>query len=131
MNELERNCLNYLAQRINDCPNDIVFENVDDMISRCFIEDLQRGFLPYEENRDVIDWYTDFWGYLGFEYEYYLFNLEDESEMINPFKDPCYFMIKMVIQVCTNYLAEHIHESSSWKNFVLTEDKLIKIKEVI
>lgn len=131
MNEFERNCLNYLAERINDCPRDIVFENTNDMVSRCFIRDLQNGFLPCEENKDVLDWYIEFWGYLGSEYEYYLSDLEYDSEIINPFSDPHYFMIKIVIQVCANYLMSNIEDCSSWKNFVLTEDKLSHIKEVI
>lgn len=128
MNEFERNCLNYLIDRIDDCPQE-TFDDMYDMISCCFIRDKQKGMLTDTEN-EALDWCIEFWGYLGSEYDYYL-SETDESRLCNPFSDTTYFMIDIVIQVCTNYIIYHLPRSSSWKNFKLTEDKIAKIKELI
>ena len=128
-NFLQQDCLAYLYDLLDDCPQDRQFTDVDDLVDVCFINNLQDDTLTYDTDK-AIKWFYRHWKLLGAEFQQYQEDKDFASDT-NPFENPEGVMLQLVIQVCKQYLWDNlddIYSSNRWENFTLTDDRLKDLK---
>lgn len=128
MNFLQQDCLGYLFDLLDDCPQDRQFKDVDDLVDVCFINNLQDDTLTYSEDK-AIKWFYHHWKLLSDEFQQYQED-NDFSSDTNPFENPGSVMLQLVIQVCKQYLWDNLDVATSerWNDFTLTDDRLKDLK---